>query len=165
MLKELMYEDLSLIREWRNDENVRQVMFTGHIISEKEHLSWWNKVKNDKTQKYFLYYEQGVKYGVVSFSHLDTENISWGFYLSNNIDSARKKIEIWKKIEQEAIDKAFNYYNTVRLEARVFEFNSSVIKMHQRFGFKVVKEEQRMKDGVVCTVVVMILNKEIMPEK
>jgi len=157
MLQEICDDDIRLIRTWRNEENVRQVMFTGHIISEQEHLLWWKKTKVDNTQKWFIYYREGVRSGVVCFTDLDKDDISWGFYLANNIKSKRQQIDVLKGLEEEAIRYGFRKFKAKKLIAKVFEFNKSVIKMHQRFNFEIVAEEKRKKDGILHTVVIMEL--------
>jgi len=158
VLKPLCYDDLAIIRSWRNEEKVRQAMLTDHVISEQEHLAWWESLQDNNTQKWFVFSHQGVKAGVVSFSDLDKTKISWGFYLANDISPQKKQIEIWKSLEQQVIDYAFKQLNARQLIAQVFEFNKSVIKMHQRFGFKIIEKQQREKNGKSEMVIVMALS-------
>ena len=39
--------DLSLILSWRNHEEIRKHMYNKKIISNEEHLNWFNKSNND----------------------------------------------------------------------------------------------------------------------
>jgi len=157
MLQKICANDLSLIRIWRNEENVRKAMFTSHEIEEEEHFSWWNRIKNDETQKWFLYYYQGKKTGVVSFTDVDKNNISWGFYLANDIKPKKYKMEIWKSLEAEAIRYAFHNLKAKKLIAKVLKGNRVVIKMHQRFNFEIISEEMILKNGELLDVIAMEL--------
>jgi len=149
MLKQLEESDLSLIREWRNEEKVRQAMFTGHIISESEHLSWWGNIRKDKTKQWFIYYHQGKKSGVVYYTDLDKEEISWGFYLSNNLETKKLRIQVWKNLEKQAIEYGFRVLKSKKMTASVFEFNKAVIKMHQRFGFEINDKKSLCYNNVI----------------
>jgi len=157
MLKQLDENDLSLIREWRNSEKVRRVMFTDHIISYAEHLCWWENIKKDKTKQCFMYYFQGRKAGVVCYTGLGGTSLSWGFYLSNQLETKKIQLQVWKNLEEEALEYGFSCLNADKIVARVFEFNYPVIKMHQRFGFKIVAEEEKEKDQKIQKVIVMSL--------
>jgi len=157
MLKQLDENDLSLIREWRNSEKVRRVMFTDHIISYAEHLCWWENIKKDDTKQCFMYYFQGRKSGVICYTGLGGASLSWGFYLSNQLETKKIQLQVWKNLEEEALEYGFSCLNAKTLIAKVFAFNKPVIRMHQRFGFNAVAEEQREKEGVMQTVVVMEL--------
>jgi len=158
MFKQLCEKDLPLIRNWRNEEKVRRAMFTGHVISEQEHVSWWQRVKNDKTQQWLIYFFQEQEVGVVYFTDIDQDEMSWGFYLANDIASKKQQINIWETLEEKAIDYSFMTLNAKTLIAKVFAFNKPVIKMHQRFWFETIGFEQREKTGKMEQVLVMSLS-------
>jgi len=160
MFKLICDEDLPLIRSWRNEEKVRQVMFSGHVIDASEHMVWWEKISKDKTQKWLLYYYQGKKAGVVCFTCLNQTDVNWGFYFANDVVTKKQQYQRWENLEKEAIEFSFNTLNANSLMAKVFSFNKPVIKMHQRFGFKIIGIELREKEQKMQEVVVMQLNIE-----
>ena len=63
----------------------------------------------------------------------------WGFYLSDEL-SGKKAINVWKILETEAIEYAFKTLAYDKLFCEVFAFNTPVLTMHRKFGFKVISE-------------------------
>lgn len=51
ILREMNEFDLSRVLEWRNAEDVRNNMYTNHVISTDEHWSWWEFHKNNPRVK------------------------------------------------------------------------------------------------------------------
>jgi UDP-4-amino-4,6-dideoxy-N-acetyl-beta-L-altrosamine N-acetyltransferase len=70
--------------------------------------------------------------GIIAFTKIDTinNNASWAFYSSP--DSPKG---IGSKMEFLALDYAFSKLGLYKLYCEVLSFNSTVIKLHQKFGF------------------------------
>lgn len=70
------------IRNWRNQDFVRQNMFCQDIITEEEHNQWIQKVKMNDNKNLFVFYLDDVPFGVVIYTY-DTVNewVEAGFYL------------------------------------------------------------------------------------
>ena len=134
MLRTVNEEELELMLSWRNAPSVRENMYTRHVISIDEHLAWWNKIKSREDTKYLMYELSGVPLGIVGFNLIDRfhQNAFWAFYASPD---APRGTGIF--MEFLALDYAFHVLNLHKLSCEVLAFNSSVIKLHQKFGFTV----------------------------
>lgn len=132
-LRRLMKSDLDFVLEWRNRVDVRKNMYTSHLISKEEHLSWFKAIDNDKTKRYFIFEVDDAPCGVIGFVDIDliSKSSSWAFYSGDT--SVRG---IGSLMEIRALDFAFNEMKLEKLYCEVMEFNSSVIKFHKKHGFK-----------------------------
>ena len=138
--------------DWRNAPNVRANMYTRHEISLAEHLSWWRKIKVRDDQKYFMYVYQSHPSGIVAFNGLDrvNRNSSWAFYASPNAPKGTGS-----RMEFLALEYAFNNLALNKLCCEVLSFNTPVVKLHEKFGFRIegVLREQHVVDGQFVDVV------------
>ena len=80
--------ELLTMLSWRNQENVRKNMYNTHIISEEEHLSWYEKsVRNNPSVQYFMYENAQQKaMGVFAFTEIDQQkhHSFFGIYTAPN---------------------------------------------------------------------------------
>lgn len=126
--------DLGYMLSWRNHPEVRKYMYTRHEISLEEHISWWKRTKENKRQKYFMYEYEGVALGVVGFVDIDCRNMncSWAFYASPDAPRGTGS-----KMEFLALDFVFKTLGLKKIFCEVLDFNTSVIKLHKKFGFNI----------------------------
>ncbi|TBU91662.1 UDP-4-amino-4,6-dideoxy-N-acetyl-beta-L-altrosamine N-acetyltransferase [Stutzerimonas kirkiae] len=145
VLRPINPEELELMLAWRNAPSVRANMYTRHEISLAEHLAWWSRIQGRSDQKYFMYEFQGAPLGIVAFTGIDrtNQNSSWAFYASPQAQKGTGS-----KMEFVALEYAFRNIQLHKLCCEVLAFNTPVIKLHQKFGFKVegVLREQHMVD-------------------
>ncbi|MBS4151426.1 UDP-4-amino-4,6-dideoxy-N-acetyl-beta-L-altrosamine N-acetyltransferase [Stutzerimonas balearica] len=149
LLRAIKPEELELMLSWRNAPSVRVNMYSRHEISLDEHLQWWARTRSRVDQKYFMYECQGAPLGIVAFSGIDTasRNSSWAFYASPQAPKGTGS-----RMEYLALECAFNELQLHKLCCEVLAFNSSVIKLHQKFGFKVegiLREQHRLEKAFV----------------
>ena len=118
----------------RNQPEIREAMFTSHLISESEHKNWLSRILNDPEQKIFIIYEENSVRGVVSLSKLDLRNQScdWAFYL----DVKSHGNGIGATIEFAILNYVFMNLGLMKLNCEVLESNPSVVRLHNKFGFK-----------------------------
>ena len=133
-LRPLLESDLPRVLEWRNSERVRANMYTDRIISLEEHQRWYEKqFINSTNEKYFIFEYKGRPLGFVSFTRIEYMSCTcfWAFYLGEtNVPRATGPV-----MEFIAIDYAFVELAVRKLCCEVFAFNTSVIKLHRKFGF------------------------------
>lgn len=145
-LRTIDSSELELMLSWRNASTVRQNMYTRHEISLSEHLAWWARIQGRSGQQYFMYELQGTPLGVVAFTGIDhsNQNSSWAFYASPESPKGTGS-----RMEFLALEYAFTNLGLHKLCCEVLAFNSPVIKLHQKFGFKTegILREQHMHDG------------------
>jgi len=151
ILRGIKDSELELMRTWRNAPNVRANMYTRHEIGAEEHHQWWLSVQSREDQHYFMYELAGKPTGIVAFSGIDkaSENSSWAFYTAPEAPKGSGT-----KMEFLALDYAFTDFRLHKLHCEVLAFNAPVIKLHQKFGFKVegVLREHHKVDGTFVDI-------------
>ena len=134
VLRDIKPEELELMLSWRNAPTVRANMYTSHEISLAEHLAWWERIQERSDLQYCMYESQGTPLGIVAFTGIDrnNQNSSWAFYASPLAPKGTGS-----KMEFLALEYAFCHIQLRKLWCEVLAFNTPVIKLHQKFGFKV----------------------------
>lgn len=133
-LRAIKPEELELMLAWRNAPSVRANMYTRHEISLTEHLAWWARIRDRADQRYFMYEFKGEPVGIVAFNSIDTvnQNSSWAFYASPEAPKGTGS-----RMEFLALNYAFAELTLHKLCCEVLAFNAPVVKLHEKFGFKV----------------------------
>lgn len=149
ILRAINSDELELMLAWRNSPNVRTNMYTRHEISLSEHLAWWERIKQRTDQKYFMYEFMDTPVGIIAFTDIDTVNRNsfWAFYASPAAPKGAGS-----KMEFLALEHAFGKLDLQKLCCEVLVFNSAVIKLHQKFGFKVegiFREQHRLDESYI----------------
>jgi len=149
VLRSIKDSELELMLSWRNAPAVRENMYTTHEISLAEHVAWWERTNSSDHQHYFMYEFEGQALGIVGFTDLDRENrnSSWAFYASPSAPRGTGS-----RMEILALDYAFNELGLHKLCCEVLAFNTPVIKLHEKFGFKVegiLRDQYRREDTFI----------------
>jgi UDP-4-amino-4,6-dideoxy-N-acetyl-beta-L-altrosamine N-acetyltransferase len=133
-LRKIKDDELQLILSWRNSPSVRSKMYSRHIISTEEHLEWWKKIYDSNTHLYFMYELEEKPLGVVAFTGIDevSNNSFWAFYAAPEAPKGTGS-----RMEFLALEYAFNELNLHKIQCEVLDFNTPVIKLHEKFGFKI----------------------------
>ncbi|MCA9182379.1 MAG: UDP-4-amino-4,6-dideoxy-N-acetyl-beta-L-altrosamine N-acetyltransferase [Planctomycetales bacterium] len=128
-------EDKARILRWRNSERVRKNMYTDHIITTAEHERWFQAALESESARYLIFEYLGRPIGFVSFTQIDRthDRCTWAFYLGEE-DVPRGAGSV---MEFFALRFAFEGLQIRKLCCEVLSFNASVVKLHERFGFKV----------------------------
>ncbi len=137
-LRPLTIEDTSNIVKWRNQEEVRQNLYNQELLTESQHL---------------YYYENNIKTGMVRqyviVAHGDKEDIDIGTIFLKNIDKKSNKSEIGLFIGEKefrsggygtaalkmAISTAFSDLSLNKIYATIMEDNAPSRKMFSKAGF------------------------------
>lgn len=126
-------------------------MYTTHEISVEEHLAWWEKNRDSCHHRYFMYENDGEARGIVGFTGIDraNQNASWAFYASREAPRGSGSC-----MEVLALDFAFSELGLHKLCCEVLAFNTPVIRLHKKFGFKVegVLREQYKREGAFIDI-------------
>lgn len=126
--------DLPLLLEWRNQPEIREKMYTRHVISEAEHYAYFERIKNDPTKKYFLCVDhEGTPVGVVNFGQIDLQNHNafWGFYSGD-----MKRRGIGTQMAYLALNYAFDVLSLHKLSGEVLSTNTPSLEFHKKVGFQ-----------------------------
>lgn len=149
-----------IVREIRNEDQVRKWMYTDHIITELEHKQWLKRLENDEKNKVFVVtIDDGKPLGVISINAIDKlhERAEWAYYLTGSARSG-----IGAVLEFHIINYVFNILNLHKLNCEVIENNNSVVSLHLKFGFKEegFKRNNINKDGSRLGVHLLGITKE-----
>ena len=126
---------IELVRNWRNNNNISQYMYTNHYITKEEHYQWLEKLKTKTTAKAWIIRFNGNPIGLVSLSNIDfkKKTTEWGFYIAD--ESLRGKgigsVTLYKLVEY-----VFDTLHFQMMTTLVLENNSVAMKMYEKFGFK-----------------------------
>jgi UDP-4-amino-4,6-dideoxy-N-acetyl-beta-L-altrosamine N-acetyltransferase len=134
-LVDLDMERQMTIRDIRNEPGVRKWMYTDHIISASEHLTWINRLKSDDQQIVLAVLINGTDpVGVVSINAIDRlhKKADWAFYLSQ----AMAGQGIGSALEYAIIEFAFHAMGLEKLNCEVIENNDAVVRLHRKFMFQ-----------------------------
>ena len=133
MLTELEDSHLSLILCWRNEQNVRQNMYSTEHITEEEHQNWFYSMRSDPARRYFLFLLNGKPTGVIYFTNMMPFNqqTMWGFY-----GAPDAPIGNGLHMEFEALEFAFIELSLPKLNCEVIGTNKKVINLHLKTGFQ-----------------------------
>lgn len=160
LLRAISKEELPLMLSWRNAPSVRANMYTSHEISLTEHLQWWDRISTCADQQYFMYERQGTPLGIVAFNAIDqgNQNSFWAFYAAPDAPKGTGS-----RMEFLALDHAFSNINLHKLNCEVLAFNMPVIRLHEKFGFKVegvFRDQHKRIDEFVDIYRLGILSRE-----
>lgn len=131
----LLADHIEIVRIWRNSKEVSQYMYTDTIISPEEQKLWYEKISHDNSCKYWIIEYENKKLGVASLYGISNplKSCYWAFYLG---DTSTRGAGIGGKVEYNVINYVFNELNLNKLRCEVFVSNDTVIKMHEKFGFR-----------------------------
>ena len=141
--RELDEKDLETVRYWRNQDHVRAVMLTDHLISADEHDDWYSRLKKDDTSFHQIVEYKGKGIGLFYVTEIDRRNntCSWGFYVGGE----HPLPGIGAAIEYLGIEYMFETLQIRKVWAEVLAKNSKVLHMNKGFGFT---EEGRLRGQV-----------------
>jgi UDP-4-amino-4,6-dideoxy-N-acetyl-beta-L-altrosamine N-acetyltransferase len=159
-LRAIKDDELESMRSWRNAPAVRANMYTRHEISVQEHREWWARIQGRTDHLYFMYEVNGFSCGIVAFTSIDaaSRNSAWAFYASPDAPRGTGT-----KMEWLALNYAFDELKLHKLYCEVLSFNTLVIKLHLKFGFKhegVFREQHLMNECFVDVIRLGILETE-----
>jgi len=134
-LIDLRIEHLEMVRNWRNMPEVSEYMYTSEYISEEQQEKWFSSISTDQSVKYWIIEFRGKPLGLASLTGINKvfNSCYWAFYLG---DSSIRGKGIGAKVEIEIITYVFEVLKLNKLRCEVFTFNSKVIKLHEKFGFR-----------------------------
>lgn len=134
-LREVSLDDSALIFEWRNSDEIRKWMYADHLIQEEEHQDWINRVLEDQSCKYWIIEFEGKSVGLANIAQIDHLHgrCTWAFYIG---EPSTKGSGIGAVTEYLILNFVFEVLELDKLWCEVISENSSVIHLHERFGFR-----------------------------
>lgn len=135
---------IELIREWRNEENLRSTFFNNQYITKEAQAIWYEKYKRDKNDMMFIISYENESIGTVALYNID--------YNSNSAEFGRlligKTEKRGKSIGAKATKALCNYgFQKLKLDKiiiEVFKDNLYSINSNKKVGFEVKCERNFM---------------------
>ena len=156
-LKLLDENDLEKVLKWRNSENVRTNMFTAHIISWEEHLSWYKKITTEQSNKCMLFEYEEIPIGLVQLTNIDEHNSRcyWGFYIGDKDAPKGSGLAMGYL----ALEYIFEELKVRKLCSEVLAFNKVSIEYQKKLGFSVegYLKEHILRNKVFEDIVLLAL--------
>jgi UDP-4-amino-4,6-dideoxy-N-acetyl-beta-L-altrosamine N-acetyltransferase len=158
--EKVKFEDIELIRNWRNSKEVSQFMYTDCIISIEQQINWFYKISNSVNSKYWIIKFDNTKIGVVNITNIDFSegSCSWAFYIG---ETRYRESGAGVQTEFNLIEKVFFELNLDIIYCEVISTNIQVINLHKRFGFKLNLNEVSFitKNDTSVSIVKFVLYK------
>lgn len=135
---QLNTNESALVLEWRNHESVATFMKQKSVTKE-EHLSFIKSLDRDFSKEYFLVFDGEIPVGVIDFiSIVRGESCEFGIYQSPFLKG------YGRLLMQKVLEYAFNVLKVQELRACAFNTNTKAIDLYLRFGFEIIKKDEKM---------------------
>ena len=158
ILKGLTKDSASLIYEWVNREELRDLTGTLYHVSEYEHEEWIKRMATSSDTKLFLICEKdgGKPIGTVGLKNFNNTVKKAELFISIG-DSAFLSGGYGTDAVKTLSEFAFDHLNMHKIAVRVFESNVRAIKCYEKVGFKKegVLEDEHFANGKYEAVIVM----------
>lgn len=134
-LVELPEDQQNELMEIRNEDSVRSKMYTSHVIQLVEHRRWIDSMRSDRRSTVWAVFLDNVLIGAVSMSNISQQHqtADWAFYVTDR----HQGTGVGGVIEFIFLDHAFDANGLAKVNCEVLSSNSGVVRMHQKFGFKI----------------------------
>lgn len=135
---------LDIILHWRNSYRVRQSMFNIEEIKREDHINWYNKIKSNSVNYYFVYLYKNQPSGFISFNPVEIKHkrTFWGFYKGE--ETLPREATLYMGFL--ALQKAFEDFNLNKVYGEVISSNEKSKKYHLNLGFE---QEGFLEDHVI----------------
>jgi RimJ/RimL family protein N-acetyltransferase len=140
-------------------------MLDQKIISKKNQIKWYEKIKKDKNSKFFSIYYKNKIIGSGSLTNLDKQNknCTWGFYIFNKYLGYFGVLAQYKIIQY-----AFKKYNFHKIYGKTLSTNYQILKIHRKFGFRIegtLKEQIFIKKKKIDIVLTALYKRDWIKNK
>ena len=152
--------DLELVFKWRNSKRVHSKMLTDHKIAWKEHVAWFQRIKNNPIKRNLIFEFLGRPIGYIGYTEYDEEKgcCSPGAYLGETDVPIDAGITLFYM----AVEYAFTKLKMERLETSVFKSNKIAMKIDKFLGYKEIPESDEVfiKNGKEEVAVRMFMTRD-----
>ncbi|WP_416305809.1 GNAT family N-acetyltransferase [Neptunicella sp. SCSIO 80796] len=145
-LKSVEFEDLELLRGWRNDPQVSQFMLSQELISKEQQTAWFNKIQRDPAQQHWLIYYKQQPIGSANIKAIyqgqtlrNATTIEPGLYIGDK----RYRGNLLAFAPTLLInDYCFEQLKVKQLHAVVKQSNQAALNYNLKLGYKIQKQAE-----------------------
>lgn len=138
--------DLPQILEWRNSDEIRNMMLTNHKITWNEHYNWFKRIEQNPVKRYFIFEYQNKPIGYIGYNEFDEENKSCspGMYIGDKKNAPGDAGFAMSYI----IGKyAFYKMGLLSLKSEIFAKNKNALAINKFFRTPIIGEYYIEKNG------------------
>jgi UDP-4-amino-4,6-dideoxy-N-acetyl-beta-L-altrosamine N-acetyltransferase len=124
-------DDLGLVLGWRNDRDVRAMMFTQEEIGIEAHSKWFARAHEDKRKHLLIFEDAGRPSGFVNIGEQANGRVAdWGFYKAPDAPKGAGR-----RLGLAALAHAFDGLGLHKLCGQVLAYNERSVRFHAALGF------------------------------
>ena len=133
-LRPMELADLPMVLEWRNAPHVRAASLNSAVITEAEHLTWFQCSLSDVSRRNMVFVYDGIPVGVVNLTRIDSarHQAYWGIYRGNVLKEFKG---LGRAMGWIALDKCFQKLSLQTVFAEVLQTNPASLCYHESLGF------------------------------
>lgn len=130
-LKRLSFDDIELVRKWRNTERVRNTMRYKEMITKEQQLVWFNNLSVDSDYYYLISLDE-VSIGLVNLKNVNDIDAEAGVFIGDeSFDRKGYGFAAVFLINYFA----FNVLKLEKLVATILDDNTPAIRFNKSFGY------------------------------
>lgn len=141
---ELQLHEKEMILAWRNNDCIREWMYTTKKISLQNHLSFIESLKDKVDKKYFLVKKLGEYIGVINFTEITKKSCYFGIYGNPKLKGNGKYLL------QTVKQYVFLQLLIEKVYAEVLENNTRAITLYKNNNFIQISSKRMNKKNVIC---------------
>ncbi len=135
----LEYDDIQLVRFWRNLDHVRSQMVITHLIKRNDQRKWFEEINSD-TNKYFIYTLDEKDVGCATITKIDQNKKTFeGGIFCGDASFLGHWVNIWACVK--IYNFAFTNLSLNTSFATVLKKNKTALDLNQSLGY-VFDEDQ-----------------------
>lgn len=133
-LKELQRDEIEMVRQWRNDPKIAELMLDQTHITESMQKQWFDRMSESDSQYYFLAWFKDQPIGVASLINIDREQQTCepGMYIY--VDEYRNNVVPFC-VAFALNDLAFEVFSLQTLYGKIFADNAASVRFHEACGY------------------------------
>ena len=159
-IRPVQKSDCDRVLHWRNQDHVREYMFSDGTISAQQHKEWFTRIldSDDSDYQILLFGERPIGLANATRIDQDKHQCHWGFYLGE-ADAPKGSGSAMARL---MLDHLFKHYDIETIIGEVFSFNTASLKLHEKFGFQQLPHTQKtvLKNGAQEPVITLALQRD-----
>jgi len=157
-IRPIEFDDIQLLRYWRNLDHVRRRMVLTHSIARDEQRKWFEEL-NPETTKYFIYSLDSRDIGSVSLTKIDlAEKTFEGGVFCGDTNFLSNWINIWACVK--IYNMAFFELKLETSYATILKNNAAALSLNKALGYSFVEDQDANIGRFILTKQAFVKNSE-----
>lgn len=141
-LKRVEYDDIEMLRRWRNSDKIKAFMLTQASISAEQQAAWFERLQTSRAQIHYVIYYKNESIGAANIRALDSDDVHTATIIEPGIyiyaDQYRSNLLAFAPTLL-LNDYCFSELSSTCLQARVKADNRAALKYNRQLGYEVVE--------------------------